>query len=412
MPYEFKTRVLPNGLTVIAEVDPSAHTASAGFFVKTGARDEDPSVMGVSHFLEHMMFKGYGDVRAEALNRAFDEAGARNNAYTSSEMTCFYAHALPERLGTITGLLARMMRPALREDDFTTEKGVILEEIAMYKDNPFWVLYEEAVERHYRGQPMGHRVLGTSETIGALSRDSMASYFERRYSAGNTVAAFAGNLDFERVVDDVSSLCGAWSSASPGRAGPAPRAVGERFDLRDARVNRSYLFSLAPAPAMGDDRRYAAMLLAQVLGAPDNSRLHWSLIETGTAEEAQASYDAHDGVGEYSVFAACDPGREDEVWSTVEREMSGLAGSVTEEDLERFRNRIATAATLAAERPGDRMQRIGRQWTYLGRYHSLEDELSRINAVTLDDVRGVAVAFPIAPTTFGRLMPERAGAVG
>src|SRR5690606_38952834 len=139
----FQHATLPNGLTVIAEVDPEAHTAAAGFFVKTGARDEASPLMGVSHFLEHMMFKGTDQRSAEELNRQFDLIGARNNAYTTSELTCFYASVLPERLlgaGGAVDLLADMMRPALREEDFDTEKKVILEEIAMYEDNPFWVL--------------------------------------------------------------------------------------------------------------------------------------------------------------------------------------------------------------------------------------------------------------------------------
>src|SRR5882724_3919279 len=128
----FQQHRLPNGLTIIAEVDPAAHSAAAGFFVKTGARDEATPVMGVSHFLEHMMFKGTEDLTAEELNRRFDEIGARNNAFTSNEMTCFHAHVLPEYLGQGLDLLGRMMRPALKPTDFDTEKGVILEEIAMY----------------------------------------------------------------------------------------------------------------------------------------------------------------------------------------------------------------------------------------------------------------------------------------
>ncbi|HRJ50848.1 MAG TPA: pitrilysin family protein, partial [Phycisphaerales bacterium] len=185
MTSRFQHATLPNGLTIVAEVDPSAHTAAAGYFVKTGARDEDPSVMGVSHFLEHMMFKGTHDLSADDVNRAFDDRGAKNNAYTTNEMTCFYAHCLPEHLPTINQLLGRMLRPALRESDFDTEKGVILEEIAMYRDNPFWVLYEESVERYYTGHGLGQRVLGTTRTITDLSRDQMLAYFSSRYSPDN-----------------------------------------------------------------------------------------------------------------------------------------------------------------------------------------------------------------------------------
>ena len=165
MPVTFQERVAPNGLRIIAEVDPGAHSAAAGFFVKTGARDESSDLMGVSHFLEHMMFKGTEEISADDLNRRFDEIGARNNAYTSHELTCFYAHVLPERLPEANDLLARMMRPALRQEDFDREKNVILEEIAMYKDEPYWVLFEHAMEKHYGSHALGHRVLGTGRRL-------------------------------------------------------------------------------------------------------------------------------------------------------------------------------------------------------------------------------------------------------
>jgi predicted Zn-dependent peptidase len=405
MPSAFHSHTLPNGLTVIAEIDPAAHTSACGFFVKTGARDEESRLMGVSHFLEHMMFKGTADLTAEDLNQAFDAMGARNNAYTSSEMTCFYAQVLPERLDRATDILARMMRPALRSSDFDTEKGVILEEIAMYKDNPFWVLYEAAIEKHYGTHPMSHRVLGTEQTIRDLSRDQMEAYFRSRYSADNTALAFAGKLDFDKICKQVETLCGPWQRTGAVRSAVKPVTVGGPLELRDAKVGRGYILALAPAPAMGDDRRYAAALLAQVLGASDNSRLHWALVENGLAEDAQAAFDPHDGVGEYFVFASGEPSRLDEIWAVVQRELGALAASVTEEDLERLRNKLLTAATIGGERPGDRMQRLGRMWTYLSRYSSLEEELDRINRVTLPELRAVAAEFPIQPVTIGRLLP-------
>jgi predicted Zn-dependent peptidase len=404
----FQQHRLPNGLTIVAEVDPDAHTAAAGFYVKTGARDEATPLMGVSHFLEHMMFKGTESISAEELNRRFDEIGARNNAFTSNEMTCFYAHVLPEFLEPATDTLGRMMRPALRTADFDMEKGVILEEIAMYKDNPFWVLYEATIEKHFGPHPLSHRVLGTEDSIKALQRDQMMGYFENRYSANNTVVALAGRLDFDRTCAQIESLCGEWKSTSIGRDNSSPGISGGRLEITSEKVNRAYMLGLCPAPAMDDDRRYAAALLAQVLGAPDNSRFHWSLIETGLAEEAQASYDPHDGFGEFFVFATGDPDRADEIWTAVESQLEQLVGSLTQADLDRLLNKLATGATLGGERPHDRMHRLGRQWTYLGRYTTLEQELEKIRAVTLDDLRATAAAFPIRPVTIGRLMPAKA----
>jgi predicted Zn-dependent peptidase len=405
MPVTFHQRTLTNGLTVIAEADPEAFSAAAGFFVKTGARDEATPVMGVSHFLEHMMFKGTADLSADDINRAFDRMGASNNAYTSGEITCFYAKVLPEHSLESVRLLGRMMRPALRQEDFDGEKKVILEEIAMYKDDPFWVLYERVGEEHYAGHPLGHRVLGTNESIGALSRDQMMGYFERRYSADNTCVALAGNVDFDAACDAVAQVCGSWKPTRVGRDNAPPRVASKRFEERDDKVTRGYVLGLAEAPGIADDRKYAAALAAQVLGGADNSRLHWALLETGLAEEAQASYDPHDGVGQYFVFAAGDPERTDEIWATVEREIAGLADSLTDDDLAKLRSKMATGVTVASERPGDRMQRLGRQWTYLRQHRSLEEELARINAVTLADVRAVLEAFPMGRMTVGRLLP-------
>jgi predicted Zn-dependent peptidase len=405
MPLTFREHRLQNGLTVIAEVDPAAHTSACGFYVKTGARDESTPVMGVSHFLEHMMFKGFDGMTAEELNRRFDEIGARNNAFTSNEMTCFYAHVLPEYLTDSVDLLSRMMRPSLRVEDFNTEKGVILEEIAMYQDNPFWVLYEATTEKHFGAHPLSHRVLGTSQTITDLQRDQMQAYFDSRYSADNTVVALAGRVDFERACEQLATLCGAWKPTRVGRDNTRPKLAGGDLLIRSDKVNRAYILALCDAPAMDDDRRYAAALLAQVLGAPDNSRFHWALIEPGLAEEAQASFDPHDGLGEFVVFASGDPERADEIWETMAREMDRLVGSLTQDDLDRLLNKLVTAATLGGERPQDRMHRIGRLWTYLGQYQPLEEELRRMSSITLDDLRAVHEAFPIRPVTVGRLMP-------
>lgn len=409
MALQFRQHELPNGLTIIAEIDDAAASAAAGFFVRTGARDERSPVMGVSHFLEHMMFKGTDDLSAEAINQAFDDLGASNNAFTSNEITCFYAHVLPEATTPALDVLGRMMRPSLRQDDFDTEKGVILEEIAMYKDNPFWVLYEECVDRYYAPHALRHRVLGTVETITDLSRDQMAGYFKDRYSADNTTVALAGKVDFDASVAQIAELCGSWDRTDATRDATRPATNTERFTLTDDKVARAYLLGLADAPDGNDDRRYAAMLASQVLGGADNSRLHWALLETGLADEAQAAYDGHEGVGEFFVYASCDPDKADEVWGVVERECQALSDSLEADDLAKLRAKLATGVTLQGERPMGRMMRLGRQWTLQHKYTPLEVELACIDAVTLGDVRDMLEAFPITPKIAGRLVPGSDG---
>jgi predicted Zn-dependent peptidase len=405
MPVEFKRTTLPNGLEVIAEVDPDAHTAAVGFHVKTGARDEEPDEMGVSHFLEHMMFKGTETRTAADVDRDFDEIGADHNAYTTGEMTAFWAHALPDHLPRTVEILSDILRPSLRQVDFDDEKGVILEEIAMYEDQPFWVLYERSMEAYYRSHPLSHRVLGTKETIEGLARDRMAAYFRQRYSADNTTVALSGRVDFDRTVTLLSQCCGGWEATAPSRRHPDLEPPDDKLTIESDNVNRHYAISVTPAPPIGDDRRYAAAALAQILGDAEGSRLYWALVESGLADEARAQYDGRDGVGTFLVYYVCPPEDAEQVARVVDQQISELVGSLTADDLERVRNKIATAATLQGELPAGRMHRLGRLWTYLGEYRSLEEELARINAVTLDDLRTIWNAFPFHPRVNASLRP-------
>ncbi|MCA9286445.1 MAG: insulinase family protein [Phycisphaerales bacterium] len=405
MPITFRQATLPNGLTVIAEVDPDAHTAAAGFFVRTGARDEDTPVMGVSHFLEHMMFKGSERRNAEQVNEGFDDLGAEHNAFTSGEVTAFWAHTLPEKLSDATDILADILRPALRQADFDEEKGVILEEIAMYDDQPFWVLYEHAMEAYYGSHPLGHRVLGTNESITALTRDQMKSYFDHRYAADNTVLALAGRLDFDAMTAHATKLCGGWERTNPRRAYPEVAGTRPTVEVPFPKASRHYELMAMPAPAVQDDDRYAAALIAEILGDVDGSRLYWALVEPGLAEEAQAQYEGRDRDGVMFVYFVCPTEDAPKAREVALTELRGLADSLTEDDLLRARSKIATSVTLAGERPAGRMRRLGHLWVSTGRYESLDDDLRRIESLTMDDLRRVLQAYPLEPRTVASLRP-------
>src|SRR5262245_42632464 len=186
----FHTHVLKNGLRIIAETIPSARSTAIGFFVRTGSRDETAEVSGVSHFLEHMVFKGTPRRTALEVNIDFDKIGANYNAFTSEENTVFYAGILPEYLPQAVDILADILRPSLRGEDFDMEKKVIIEEIGMYDDQPNWCAYDYAKKAFFNGHPLGNSVLGTVGSITALQRDQMQAYYDRRYVAPNiTVAA-------------------------------------------------------------------------------------------------------------------------------------------------------------------------------------------------------------------------------
>ncbi len=196
---EFKTKKLANGLVIIGELNESAKSSAVGFFVRTGSRDENAQINGVSHFLEHMLFKGTEKLDSFEVNQAFDNTGAQFNAFTSEESTVFYAAVLPEYLAEITELWAHLMRPALREDDFNIEKNVIKEEIAMYKDLPSFDIIDRCRSLYFNGHPCGNSVLGSEESIDALSAGQMREYFQRRYAPNNIILACTGKFDWDEI---------------------------------------------------------------------------------------------------------------------------------------------------------------------------------------------------------------------
>src|SRR5207244_4500685 len=217
MPLEFHHHQLPNGMDIIAEANPDSHSFAGGLFVKTGARDETPATHGVAHFLEHMMVKGSEKYTWADVNRIFDEIGARYNAFTTQELTAYYANVLPEFTEKTIEHLAHLLRPAIRGSDFDTEKKVILEEIAMYLDDPGHRLYEKLMEAHFGNHPLSQSVLGPAGTIQKLQRDQMENYFRHRYGPGNMVLSVTGLLDFDRIVTLAEKYMGDWKRVEAPR---------------------------------------------------------------------------------------------------------------------------------------------------------------------------------------------------
>ena len=405
MPVQFQHARLPNGLTIVAECNDDAHTSAVGFFVKAGTRDEAKPLMGVSHFLEHMMFKGTARRSADDVNREFDEIGANYNAYTSHETTVYYAQVLPEFLPRAVDLLGDMLRPALREDDFSMEKNVILEEIGMYEDRPQWRLQDTLIEEYFGAHPLSYRVLGTVDSIKALTAEQMRGYFQHRYSADNIVVSAAGKLDFRKLVELVAAATASWTPTEARRIYENPRLGNHERTITDAKLNRCYLAAMSPAPSAQDDRRYTAKVIADVLGDNEGSRIYWALVDPGTADEADLSFIPYDRAGAYIAYASCDPARAAQVEELLLKTIDSYADAIDEGEIERAKNKLATSATLQGENPGSRMRGLGGQWTYQGEYRSLEEELRHIMAVTPDDVRKFLRELPWQPRTIVRLGP-------
>ena len=323
---QFLKHTLPNGLEIVAECNSAAYSTAVGFFVRTGARDEDDAIAGVSHFLEHMAFKGTPSRSADDVNREFDEMGAHYNAFTNEENTVFYAAVLPEHQDQAVELLADILRPSLREDDFNTEKQVILEEIQMYEDQPPFGADDKCRALHYGAHPLGRSVLGTAESVGGLSAEAMLDYFRRRYSPGNIVLAGAGRIDFDGLVDMARRRCGDWTPAATGRAVEPAQARDGFQVLHKETATQQYVLQLAAGPAAEDADRYAAKLLATVLGDDSGSRLYWELVDPGLAEHVSLSHGEHQGAGMLMTYMTCDPEHAVEQFAAHLRRLSPRRG--------------------------------------------------------------------------------------
>jgi len=406
---EFKHTQLDNGLTVIAEVNPAAASMAAGFFIRTGSRDETPEVAGVSHFLEHMVFKGTERRSAFDVNREFDEMGAQYNAFTSEENTVYFAAVLPDFQARAMDLLADILRPALRGEDFDVEKQIIIDEIARYQDQPAYLVYEKLMAAHFAGHALGRGVLGTTESVGALKRSDMKAYFDRRYSPGNVTLVAVGNLDFDAFENQAAEHCSHWT---PCRAGRCPRPAtpaGTTNIVLDKKLAREHIGLMSAAPSGQDDERYASQLLATIVGDTNGSRLFYALVDPAIADEAHMNYEPLDNAGAFFTFLSTDPDRAAEAVRIVRRELRKFAEEGPgDAELLAAKNKIASGATLRGELPMGRLTAVGFDWVYRGEYMPLAEQIETLFAVTAEDVLRVARGHDLAATTLLSLGPVEA----
>jgi predicted Zn-dependent peptidase len=395
---------LSNGLTIIGEPHTHAQSASIGFFVKTGARDETERESGVSHFLEHMMFKGTKKRSAMDITYELGNLGAQANAYTSEEMTVFYGTVLPKNLASMQELLSDMLRPALTQEDFDTEKNVILEEIALYQDRPQFVLFEQGLHRFFGAHPAGNSVLGTTQSITDVTRDEMASYFERRYSPINMALVVTGNFDFETVVRDAEACCGSWKPFEAGRkAAPYLRTTPDSHTFTKKDLNQSHLLLVTNGVSAQDEDRYALSTLSIILGDGSGSKLYWDLVESGLCEACVFDSDERDGTGCMMVYAVTESDKLD----LVKQKVLAITDSpldFSDEDLERAKRKIATRVVLSGELPIGRLMSIGNDWAYRAEVTPLSDIAQRILAISRDDIRRVVTKLPLAGWSEYRLI--------
>ena len=399
----FHQQTLPNGLTILGESNPAALSVAVAFWVKTGARDEQPAESGVSHFLEHMVFKGTDRRNAYAVNRDFSVIGADNNAWTSEENTVFHAVVLPEFLPQLVDVLADIMRPSLRGEDFDTEKKVILDEIVRYEVQPGWASFDIARKNFFGSHPLGNSVLGTSESITALQQTQMLDYFQRRYGASNIVAVATGNFDFAEFSRLVREKCSHWPTGVTGRAGrteTAGQGGTHMLAKPPEKVSQQYMTLIAPAPAANSPLSYAAAVLATAVGDYSGSRLFWALTDPGLADEAGMGMDECDGAGAYYTSFNGDPENAPECYEIVrdllnEVQRTGLNAA----EFEQAKTKILSRELRAGERASRRMLTVAKDWVYRDTYRTVDDEMKAWDAVTLADIRTVLDAYPLTNQT-------------
>ncbi|MEW6422995.1 MAG: pitrilysin family protein, partial [Deinococcota bacterium] len=282
---------LPNGLTLLLEPDAEAQTVAAGYFVATGARDERPEELGASHFLEHLMFKGSQRLDAATLNARLDELGGNANAFTSEEATVYHAATLPEQTPELLETLTELLRPALRPVDIEPERGVILEEIAMYAEQPAIRVMDELRATYWGEHPLGHAVLGTPKTVGALTREALVRNWRERYGADRVTLAVVGAFDPDRVLAWAQEELKSWPAGIPqvATASFPPPAPGTVRTLRDDRLTRVQVALALPGLPTNHPLREAAVVLAELIGG-ENGLLYWALLDTGLADSADLAH--------------------------------------------------------------------------------------------------------------------------
>jgi predicted Zn-dependent peptidase len=394
----FFTHTLENGLQILGQRMPELESVSVCFFARTGSRDEhDPAIYGVSHFLEHMVFKGTARRDTERITLDFNRIGAEFNAFTSLEQTVYYARILGEYLPDAVDLLSDMMRPRLDENDFNLERNVILEEIARSEDVPSGQAYRRLMQTFFAETPLGHDVLGTKESIAALQVEQMRAYAQRRYAANNLILAVAGNFEWERVLDLAREKCGGWQTGEMGREAPQLGPTTPQINVITKPQQQQQLMLLAsPSISEQDDDLYAAHLAAMVLGDGTGSRLFWNIFQKGLAETAAASISSMDNTGMLVTFLSTTPDHAPAVLELARAELDGMQrDGVQEDELRRAKDKLISRTVLDGDSAFSRMQDLAYTWVAKEETRSIQDELELIERVTLADVRRVLDRFPM-----------------
>lgn len=413
---------LPGGLRVVTEFVPSVRSASVGVWVGVGSRDEGPTVAGAAHFLEHLLFKSTPTRSAVDIAQSMDAVGGELNAFTAKEHTCYYAHVLDTDLALAVDLVSDVvLNGRCAADDVELERDVVLEEIAMHDDDPEDALGDVFLSAMFGRHPVGRPVIGSVDSIEAMTRTQLHSFHVRRYTPERMVVAVAGNIDHDEVVALVRQHFG--SHLVKGRNPQQPRKGTGRVagqpalhvGQRDS--EQAHVLLGVRTPGRHWEHRWALTVLNTALGGGLSSRLFQQVRESrGLAYSVYSSVDTFSDSGALSVYAACLPERFDEVITVTTDVLEAVArDGITEDECRIAKGSLRGGMVLGLEDSASRMHRIGRSELNYGRHRSLSESLDEIDAVTLEEVNVVARtllskqfgAAVLGPNVTKRSLPQR-----
>jgi predicted Zn-dependent peptidase len=395
----YNKEVLPNGVRIVTSHDPAATSAAIGFWVEVGARYEQGSVAGMSHFIEHVLFKGTQKRSAYDIAQSMESLGGSLDAMTGRETTVFLARCLPEHLPVSVEVIADMLSdPRMAQGDIEMEKRVVLEEIKSFEDLPDEIVHELLAKSVWSNDSIGRSILGDIESVTRFEREDIVSFFRSFYVPGNAVVAAAGNVDHEALVAHVNK-----AMQIPRKAGGRER---EEYESGIARVHHEerdsaqcYICLGTLAPSYLDDRRYATVLLSAILGGGMSSRLFQVIREQqGLAYAVHSSCEFYKDTGLFTIFLAVDPSKTVRAISSVAGEIKRIkTEGLREGELDSAKRQLRGGLILGHESLTARMSRIARLELYLGDYYPLEKSIENTLAVTEEDIAEEAETLLHAP---------------
>jgi len=412
--------VLPSGVRILSEHVPGARSATIGYWVAVGSRDELPETYGSTHFLEHLLFKGTPTRSALDIAVSFDSVGGEHNAMTAKEYTCYYAKVQDRDLPMAIDVIADMLTSSLLDpEEFETERGVILEELAMADDDPADVTSERFFEAVLGEHPLGRPIGGSPETIQAVSREAVLSHYRANYRAQDLVITVAGALDHDTVVAGVQAALARAGWNLEAEASPVERrsATGDLIErgspliVVQRPIEQANLLLGMPGLTAYDDRRATMSVFNSILGGGMSSRLFQEIREKrGLAYSVYSFAPGYSDAGLFGIYAGCSPAKAGQVAELMLQELRGVAtGGVTAEEIRRAQGQLSGASALALEDSDTRMSRLGRSEITLGEFVDLDEALRRISLVTADGIRELAeelVSKPISIAAVGTVNEE------